>query len=100
MLFSNLWFPDFRKNWIRETQLDLIAPRPDVRRPAASSPAPAGATDDLGDIIIENHVHVHDLQAALMHRPGFNHDRLTFRCKGRDFRLADVHGHVIKAILA
>jgi len=59
-----------------------------------------GATDDLGYNIIENPVHVHDLQATLMHCLGFDHERLTFRSQGRDFRLTDVHGHVIKAILA
>ena len=58
-----------------------------------------GTTDDLGYNIIENPVHVHDLQATLMHCLGFDHERLTFRSQGRDFRLTDVHGHVIKAIL-
>ena len=59
-----------------------------------------GATDDLGYNIIQDPVHVHDLQATLMHCLGLDHERLTFRSQGRDFRLTDVHGAVIKAILA
>ena len=59
-----------------------------------------GSTDDLGYNIVENPVHVHDIQATLMHCLGFDHEQLTFRSQGRDFRLTDVHGHVIKAILA
>ena len=59
-----------------------------------------GATDDLGYNVVENPVHVHDIQATLMHCLGFDHEQLTFRSQGRDFRLTDVHGHVIKAILA
>jgi hypothetical protein len=59
-----------------------------------------GATDDLGYNIIQDPVHVHDLQATLMHCLGLDHERLTFRSQGRDFRLTDVHGGVIKAILA
>jgi hypothetical protein len=59
-----------------------------------------GMTDDLGYNVVENPVHVHDLQATLMHCLGFDHEQLTFRSQGRDFRLTDVHGHVIKAILA
>jgi hypothetical protein len=45
-------------------------------------------------------VHVHDLQATIMHLLGFDHERLTTRHQGRDFRLTDVHGHVVKDILA
>ena len=59
-----------------------------------------GATDDLGYNIVQDPVHVHDLQATVMHCLGFDHERLTFRSQGRDFRLTDVHGAVIKAILA
>ncbi|MES2465691.1 MAG: DUF1501 domain-containing protein [Verrucomicrobiota bacterium] len=59
-----------------------------------------GATDDLGYNIVQDPVHVHDLQATVMHCLGFDHERLTFRSQGRDFRLTDVHGEVIKAILA
>ncbi|HEX8916803.1 MAG TPA: DUF1501 domain-containing protein, partial [Humisphaera sp.] len=59
-----------------------------------------GKTDDLGFHVAENPVHVHDLQATIMHCLGFDHERLTYRYQGRDFRLTDVHGHVVKDILA
>ena len=59
-----------------------------------------GSTDDLGYNIAENPVHVHDVQATLLQCLGFDHERLTFRAQGRDFRLTDVHGHVVKPILA
>ncbi|MBM3830945.1 MAG: DUF1501 domain-containing protein [Verrucomicrobia bacterium] len=59
-----------------------------------------GETDELGFSIAENKVHVHDLQATIMHQLGFNHEKLTFRFQGRDYRLTDVHGHVVKDILA
>jgi hypothetical protein len=59
-----------------------------------------GATDDLGFNVVENPVHVHDLQATILHLLGLDHERLTYRYQGRDFRLTDVHGHVVKDILA
>ncbi|MEW4531331.1 DUF1501 domain-containing protein [Maioricimonas sp. JC845] len=59
-----------------------------------------GATDDLGYFVTENKVHVHDLQATIMHLLGFDHTRLTHRFQGRDFRLTDVHGEVVEALLA
>ena len=59
-----------------------------------------GATDDLGFHVVENPVHVHDVQATILHTLGFDHERLTFHNSGRDFRLTDVHGKVVKAILA
>lgn len=59
-----------------------------------------GATDDLGFHIVQDKVHVHDLQATILHLMGFDHERLTYRMQGRDFRLTDVHGHVVKALLA
>ncbi len=59
-----------------------------------------GATDDIGNKVAENPVHVHDFHATILHIMGFNHERLTFRYAGRDFRLTDVHGHVVKDILA
>ncbi|MEW4453488.1 DUF1501 domain-containing protein [Bremerella sp. JC817] len=58
-----------------------------------------GATDDYGFNITENPVHIHDLQATIMHVMGIDHERLTFRHQGRAFRLTDVHGHVVKPIL-
>ncbi len=59
-----------------------------------------GATDDLGFHVVENAVHIYDLQATLLHCLGFDHERLTYNYQGRQFRLTDVHGQVIKAILA
>ncbi len=59
-----------------------------------------GATDDFGFNAVENPVHVHDLQATLLHLLGFDHTRLTFRSQGRDFRLTDVHGKRVTGILA
>ena len=59
-----------------------------------------GATDELGYNIVADPVHVHDIQATLMHCLGFDHERLTFRTQGRDFRLTDIHGHLVKGILA
>ncbi len=59
-----------------------------------------GATDDLGFHVVENPVHVHDLQATILHCLGLDHERLTFRHAGRDYRLTDVHGQVVKEILA
>jgi arylsulfatase A-like enzyme len=45
-------------------------------------------------------VHVHDLHATLLHLLGFDHEKLTYRYAGRDFRLTDVHGHVVKEVIA
>jgi len=59
-----------------------------------------GATDEFGQLAIENKVHMHDMHATILHLLGLDHERLTFRHAGRDFRLTDVHGHVIKDILA
>jgi uncharacterized protein (DUF1501 family) len=59
-----------------------------------------GATDDLGFHVATDPVHVHDLQATILHLLGFDHEKLTFHHAGRDFRLTDVHGKVVKGILA
>jgi hypothetical protein len=59
-----------------------------------------GSSDELGFYPAENPVHVHDLQATILHLLGFDHERLTYRFQGRDFRLTDVHGRVVKDILA
>jgi hypothetical protein len=59
-----------------------------------------GQTDDFGYNIAKDGVHVHDLQATLLHCLGIDHKRLTFRFKGRDFRLTDVHGKVVRELLA
>jgi hypothetical protein len=59
-----------------------------------------GESDELGFSVARDKVHVHDLQATIMHLLGFDHERLTFRFQGRDYRLTDVHGHVVKNIVA
>jgi hypothetical protein len=59
-----------------------------------------GKTDDYGGKVAEKKVHVHDFHATILHCLGFDHEKLTFRHAGRDFRLTDVHGHVVKDLLA
>ena len=59
-----------------------------------------GATDETGFAASENKVHVHDLHATMLHLLGIDHERLTYRYAGRDFRLTDVHGRVVKEIIA
>jgi len=59
-----------------------------------------GSTDDFGFAAVEDKVHVHDLHATILHLLGFDHEKLTFRLAGRDFRLTDVHGKVVKQILS
>jgi len=59
-----------------------------------------GASDELGFNIAKDPVHVHDLQATWMHLLGFDHEQLTYRFQGRDYRLTDVHGHVVKDLIA
>jgi hypothetical protein len=57
-------------------------------------------TDEFGFAAVENKVHVHDLHATLLRLLGFDHENFTYRYAGRDFRLTDVHGHVVKELLA
>ena len=59
-----------------------------------------GATDDLGYAATENPFHVHDFHATMLNQFGIDHTRLTYRYRGRDFRLTDVAGKVVKEILA
>jgi uncharacterized protein (DUF1501 family) len=59
-----------------------------------------GETDDLGFNAVKDRVHVHDLHATMLHLLGFDHTKLTHRFAGRDFRLTDVHGRVVKELLA
>jgi hypothetical protein len=59
-----------------------------------------GETDEFSYNIVRDPVHVHDLHATILDRLGVDHKRLTFRYQGRDFRLTDVHGNVVKPILA
>ncbi|MGH7946731.1 MAG: DUF1501 domain-containing protein [Opitutaceae bacterium] len=58
-----------------------------------------GASDDFGFNVVENPVHIHDLQATILHQLGIDHTRLTYRFQGRQYRLTDVHGEVVKGIL-
>jgi uncharacterized protein (DUF1501 family) len=59
-----------------------------------------GETDEFGYNIVKDPVHVHDLQATIMHLMGLDHEKLTYKYLGRRFRLTDVHGHVVKDIIA
>ena len=59
-----------------------------------------GGTDDFGFNVVDQPVHIHDLQATILHSLGIDHTRLTYRFQGRQFRLTDVHGEVVKGILA
>jgi hypothetical protein len=59
-----------------------------------------GATDEMGYQAVEGRLHVHDLHATILHLLGFDHEKLTYRYAGRDFRLTDVAGNVANAILA
>jgi uncharacterized protein (DUF1501 family) len=59
-----------------------------------------GESDELGFNVVKDKVHVHDLHATILHMLGFDHTKLTYRFQGRDFRLTDVHGNVVKELLA
>lgn len=58
-----------------------------------------GETDELGFGVVDGKVHVHDLHATILHLLGFDHEQLTYKFQGRDFRLTDVHGHIVRDIL-
>ncbi len=58
-----------------------------------------GVTDDIGHMAIEGKVHMHDLHATILHQLGLDHEKLTFRSAGRDFRLTDVHGRVVREVI-
>jgi uncharacterized protein (DUF1501 family) len=59
-----------------------------------------GCSDEYGNKVAENPVHVHDLHATILHLMGLDHTKLTYRYSGRDFRLTDIHGRVVKDIIA
>ena len=59
-----------------------------------------GKTDEFGFNAVEDKVHVHDLHATIMHLLGFDHTKLVYRFQGRDYRLTDVHGNVVRELLA
>jgi hypothetical protein len=58
-----------------------------------------GATDELGFHVVDQPIHVHDIQATILHQLGIDHERLTFTFAGRPYRLTDVHGNVIKPLI-
>ena len=58
-----------------------------------------GETDEIGHMAVDGKVHMHDLHATILHQLGLDHEKLTFRHAGRDFRLTDVHGHVVKEVI-
>ena len=60
----------------------------------------SASTDELGFNAVEDKVHVHDLHATILHLLGFDHTKLTYRFQGRDFRLTDVHGELVRKLLA
>jgi arylsulfatase A-like enzyme len=59
-----------------------------------------GESDEFGFNVVKDGVHVHDFQATVMHLLGIDHERFTFRFQGRPFRLTDIHGSVVKGVLA
>ncbi len=59
-----------------------------------------GESDEIGFNVAKDGVHVHDLQATILHLLGLNHEKLTYKFQGRHYRLTDVHGHVVNLILA
>ena len=68
--------------------------------PSAATPRILDLLDEHGIKAVENRMHFHDLHATLLHLMGLNHEKLTYRYAGRDFRLTDVHGNVAKEILS
>jgi hypothetical protein len=58
-----------------------------------------GATDDFGHRAVQDRVHMHDLHATILHQLGLDHERLTYRHDGRNYRLTDVHGHIVKELM-
>ncbi len=71
----------------------------DGRRRHQAAASRYGATDDLGYHVVEDHVHVHDLQATILHCLGLDHTKLTYQFQGREFRLTDVFGEVVQKLL-
>jgi hypothetical protein len=84
----------------RAAAITARASPPGSRAPGAKGGTVYGSTDELGATVAENQVHVHDFHATILHLLGMDHERLTFRHGGRDYRLTDVHGHVVQALLA
>jgi hypothetical protein len=59
-----------------------------------------GSTDELGHLAAQDKVHMHDLHATILHLLGLDHEKLTYRYSGRDFRLTDVHGRVVRDVFS
>jgi len=59
-----------------------------------------GETDEFGNAVVANPLSIHDIHATILHQMGINHEKLTYRHGGRDWRLTDVHGRVIQSILS
>ena len=107
-----VWGGEFGRTPMQETLGEVVFDRPFVGRDhhkeaftiwmAGGGIKPGfsyGMTDDLGYYGVENRVHVHDLQATILHQLGFDHERLTYQFQGRDFRLTDVSGEVVNDII-
>ena len=71
-----------------------------VHRRRAENPFRHGATDDYGYYAVQDKIDIHDLHATILHIMGLNHESLTYRHGGRDYRLTDVYGNVVKNVLA
>lgn len=107
-----VWGGEFGRTPMQETLGEVVNDRPYVGRDhhkeaftiwmAGGGIGPGishGATDEIGYYGVEGKVHVHDIQATILHQLGFDHERLTYKFQGRDYRLTDVHGHVVKEIV-
>ena len=107
-----VWGGEFGRTPMQETLGEVVNDRPFVGRDhhkeaftmwmAGGGVKPGmsyGKTDELGYYGIVNRVHVHDLQATILHQLGFDHERLTYKFQGRDYRLTDVHGKIVNAII-
>ena len=95
--------PVTRPQWQRQSRAATTTPKlSPLCWPAAGFAAGTiyGATDEFGAAAVENKVHIHDLHATILALLGFDHQKLTYRYNGRDFRLTDVAGQVVKAVIA
>ncbi len=107
-----VWGGEFGRTPMQETLGEVVNDRPYIGRDhhkeaftiwmAGGGVKPGisyGATDEIGYYATEGKVHVHDLQATILNQMGFDHERLTYKFQGRDYRLTDVHGQVVKEIV-
>ena len=92
-----------RQQWAHFAPLEVMTPPAAarlVRHAGVKAGHSYGETDDFSYNVVDKPVHIHDLNATLLHCLGIDHERLTYRFQGRDFRLTDIHGTVVKDILA